>query len=249
MKKLLLAVLLWVFGAASAFAQVGYDLEFFNFRLEKDQAPVDTVYKDCEYQLAGGIRNNGPGTFPGYSGLVMNVWVGRDSVDHATLQPMFTMPAFNLSAINPNGTATISMPLKILDNYFKVDSNNIIIVWPYDTYQDEDQENNYAHTDSVFASSDSTQCTSGMQETYGTLRFGMYPNPAQNELHLNLGLLNQDGQIAIMDIMGHTVYTTLVQRGEMELTLPLSSELANGLYFVSLHIGDKVGVSKLQIKH
>jgi hypothetical protein len=224
MKKLLLAVTIWASITVSGFAQAGYDLEFFDFRLEENAVQKDTVYMGCTYDLKGGMRNNGPNGFPGFTGMVLNVYVATDTtgLDHSTLVPEFTMAAFDLPSIPANGSANISRPFYVSDDYFSVDSGNIVIVWPSDTYQDDNQENNFYHLPEVWAS-DSITCSSGMSETNGTLTFGMYPNPANNVLHLNFGVLARDGELSIMDMLGHTVYTTPVNKGEVEMTMPLPS--------------------------
>lgn len=250
MKKLLLASIFWAFSAAAVHAQVGYDLEFFDFRLEESAVEQDTVFQECTYDLKGGIRNNGPNGFPGFSNLVFNVYIHNDTagIDNASLVPDFTLTGFDLQSISVNGSANISRPIKMHKDFVQTDTGNIVIVWPSDTYQDDNQENNYNRIP-VHVDADTTECvTSGMQETYGNLSFGMYPNPAGDKLHLNLGQLTQDGIISIMDMMGHVVYSTPVNKGDMELTLPIPGDLADGLYFVSLRVGSKAGVSKLQVR-
>jgi hypothetical protein len=142
----------------------------------------------------------------------------------------------------------VSRPIYISKDYFQADTGNIVIIWPSESYQDDNKENNYSRIN-VFVPADTTKCESGIAEPTGNLGFKMYPNPANDQLHLNVGRLEKDGIITIMDIMGHTVYSTTVSRGQMEITLPISKDLSDGLYYVSLRVGDKVGVNKLNIRH
>jgi hypothetical protein len=251
MKKLLLSLIILAGSSLGAYAQVGYDLQFFNFRLEENGVPVDTAYVGCTYDLKGAIRNNGPNGFPGVTGLTLNVYVHNDvaPIDNSSAVADYTLPGFDVPAISPNASVNISRPFFISKDYFQADTGNIIIVWPTDDYKDDNEENNYNRVN-VLAPADTEHCeTAGIQETNGTLSFGMYPNPANDKLNINLGRLENDGTITIMDVMGHTVYSTTVSRGEQQITLPIDADLSNGLYFVSLRIGDKVGVNKLNIRH
>lgn len=250
MKKILLSLIISAVSALGAYAQVGYDLEFFNFRLEDNGVQVDSPNIGCTYDLKGAIRNNGPNGFPGFTNLKLNVYVHNDvaNIDNSSAVADFTLPGFDLPAISPNASVNISRPIFISKDYFQADTGNIIIVWPSNGYQDDNQENNYSRIN-VWVPADTTKCEAGIGEPAGSLAFKMYPNPANDQLHLNVGRLDKDGIITIMDIMGHTVYSTTVSRGQMEITLPISKDLSNGLYYVSLRVGDKVGVNKLNIRH
>jgi len=72
--------------------------------------------------------------------------------------------------------------------------------------------------------------------------FDLYPNPANDQLNLNL-TLNSNDKVSIYNLQGQVVYEMLVNESTSMLTLPIES-LSNGLYVVQIQKGSTLLHSK-----
>ena len=72
------------------------------------------------------------------------------------------------------------------------------------------------------------------------IEFNVFPNPAQNQLTIELANGSNEYQLEIIDLAGRSVYsTTLKQSGNINV-----SELAQGTYFVRLNSDTETGVTR-----
>lgn len=81
--------------------------------------------------------------------------------------------------------------------------------------------------------------------------FGMYPNPATEQLVLEVPMENDaDVQVAILDVAGKVTlqqHRTLA-KGDNQMTLDVS-RLPNGIYFVQVRNGEQLHTRKLTVQH
>ena len=74
--------------------------------------------------------------------------------------------------------------------------------------------------------------------------FSMYPNPAHNQVLVQVDHLNKPTVINVRNILGQSVIAQSISTSETQLDL---STLANGVYIVELRQGDKVAVKQLVV--
>ena len=75
----------------------------------------------------------------------------------------------------------------------------------------------------------------------------LYPNPANNQLHLNAVFENvEEMEIAIVNILGKKVFTEKREAANLDMDLNISG-LSNGNYFVQLRTENGVHTEKLEI--
>lgn len=77
----------------------------------------------------------------------------------------------------------------------------------------------------------------------------LYPNPSSGDVtisYVNTAEATQ-GDVQVMDISGRMLHSTQMSLTEGANSLPMSLDLANGMYQVRLTVGDKVMVKKLVI--
>lgn len=72
----------------------------------------------------------------------------------------------------------------------------------------------------------------------------VYPNPAQNELNINLPELSSRHIITIKDITGRTVYNTQTESAENKANI---SDLANGMYIITISGKEYNSVQKVSV--
>ncbi len=81
--------------------------------------------------------------------------------------------------------------------------------------------------------------------------FGMYPNPATEQLTLEVPMESEaDVQVAILDVAGKVTlqqHRTLA-KGDNQMTLDVS-RLPNGIYFVQVRNGEQLHTRKLTVQH
>ncbi len=101
-------------------------------------------------------------------------------------------------------------------------------------------------TDSTCTISYPTPCTVGIKELFVTNDLHIYPNPATNEIYVDLGKsTNQLALINLYDTEGRLIkrYTTASNQ------LIINREgLINGIYFVTIDVNNKRLTSKLVIQ-
>ena len=77
----------------------------------------------------------------------------------------------------------------------------------------------------------------------------LYPNPANNQLHLNATFENvEDLEISIYNILGEVVYFQQREVTNLDMNLDISN-LSNGNYFLQLKAGEGIHTEKLEILH
>jgi hypothetical protein len=72
----------------------------------------------------------------------------------------------------------------------------------------------------------------------------LYPNPAQNQISIGLGSLNQ-AEVTIIDISGKTIITKQITTDQNTIS---TEALNNGLYFVQVKVEGKTSIHKLVIQ-
>jgi hypothetical protein len=94
-----------------------------------------------------------------------------------------------------------------------------------------------------------TNIKSMLNTTYYEEGFGLFPNPAQDYVQVELpGNENAKTQIRIFDIFGKIVSETNVSAGESNRNVKISTEkLSTGIYTVEITIGDIVTSQKLSV--
>jgi hypothetical protein len=86
---------------------------------------------------------------------------------------------------------------------------------------------------------------SGVEIKSKLLDFSMYPNPANNQVSIQLAD-NKKGHIQIVDLIGNSIYKEEINGTSIVNT----SEFKNGFYFVEIEINDiKSETQKLIVKH
>jgi len=81
--------------------------------------------------------------------------------------------------------------------------------------------------------------------------FGMYPNPATEQLTLEVPMENDaDVQVAILDVAGKVTLQQqrTLAKGDNQMTLDVS-RLPNGIYFVQVRNGGQLHTRKLTVQH
>ncbi|MCT4582369.1 MAG: T9SS type A sorting domain-containing protein [Flavobacteriales bacterium] len=90
----------------------------------------------------------------------------------------------------------------------------------------------------------STSCTAALTEM-SKVNFSIYPNPASDQLNVEVDLKNVD--VKIIDMLGKTVLTAVNVNNSTKINL---MDLNNGIYFVSvLDKGTVLKTEKLIVKH
>jgi len=87
--------------------------------------------------------------------------------------------------------------------------------------------------------------TTGIVENSFASSINLFPNPASNQLTIDLGSHNKKVQATITDITGKVVYTTLTtdtQKVEVN-----TKDFAEGIYVVQIQSGEFIGTKKLVV--
>lgn len=116
-----------------------------------------------------------------------------------------------------------------LPNFPSMASNNVRFRFSYET---SIQSNDIYIDDVSITANGST----GMDEADRTGWLSLYPNPANEQLTVDLGLgAAEHGVISFVDMTGRTVYNENVKTGQQQLTFDLKSmDLSSGVYIVRL---------------
>lgn len=88
--------------------------------------------------------------------------------------------------------------------------------------------------------------TTGVNETFFDSSINLFPNPANNQLSIDLGSHNEKVQVTIADITGKVAYTTIVtdtQKIEVNTT-----DFAEGIYVVQIQAAEFMGAKKLVVE-
>lgn len=89
-------------------------------------------------------------------------------------------------------------------------------------------------------------CAVGIDEASAELSFSSYPNPASEQLTLNLGGYSNAITIEVMNLVGERVYSATTDGEQHVINV---SELANGNYIVRLSSGDQVVQQQVAVMH
>ncbi|HNW00113.1 MAG TPA: T9SS type A sorting domain-containing protein, partial [Chitinophagales bacterium] len=82
--------------------------------------------------------------------------------------------------------------------------------------------------------------------------FDVYPNPTDEVVNINMELNteNTEAQIFIVNIMGDVVYSrdAAINNGTLSEVITLDDQVAAGLYFVKVYVGNKEYSQQLVIQ-
>ena len=86
----------------------------------------------------------------------------------------------------------------------------------------------------------------GIFENSFSSSINLFPNPANNHLTIALGSNNKNVEVAIADMTGKIIYTTIAyETNRIEVN---TSEFAEGIYIVQIQSGEFISTKKLIIK-
>lgn len=246
MKKLLLSILFPLFFCAASQAQSNYDLQF-DFKIAEDSLRAgDTT------TITGIISNNGPNAFSGTINFNVSVFFKSEAIDYPLDNTDIDFPLSGgefTGTIPANGNVNITVPIILLTDFWKSreDSTNIVIVWPSDSYQDDNNDNNYGGSFSLYIIPDSS---TGIAKVNNDISlFNLYPNPAKNEVKISFESVRK-GQISLTDITGRTLLTQNISAGSQYISMPLKvagQDLPEGMYFINVQTDNQRAVKKLYI--
>jgi hypothetical protein len=83
------------------------------------------------------------------------------------------------------------------------------------------------------------------------LAIQLYPNPAQQDVQVNLSLeRSSDVSVQVMDLNGRVVYSSneKLQAGRQRLRVPVAN-LKNGFYTIRLNGADWIATEKMSVLH
>ena len=101
-------------------------------------------------------------------------------------------------------------------------------------------------TDSTCTFAYPTACTVGVKEMLATTSLNIYPNPATNDIHFDLGKLNNhQALINLYDTEGRLVKRYATASNHLVID---REGLINGIYFVTVDVNNKRITSKLVIQ-
>jgi len=90
-------------------------------------------------------------------------------------------------------------------------------------------------------------CNVGIEEVEDLVSLGIYPNPANNNLNVNVKLKNKETiNVAILDMHGRVVYTDELNSNGFNKTIDVSN-FATGLYQVRVIAGENTISNSVQI--
>ena len=241
MRKLILSIFFPLLFTVVCQAQKHSDLEF-EFRFNKDTV---TIGEDAD--LIGFVANNGPDSFSGYIKFNVRPYTLSQNPDANNLED--SDAKFSLDSIFFNIGASrhsiFVLPIRITKDFW-ADSTNIVIVWPSETFTDEQKANNYGLF-KVFVEKGSGL---GIEPQHsGISLFNVYPNPAKNEVKISFESVRK-GKIMLTDITGKTLITEDITAGSQSIFMPLAicgKTLPEGIYFVSLQTENGIVTKKLQV--
>ncbi|MCK6641751.1 MAG: T9SS type A sorting domain-containing protein [Bacteroidia bacterium] len=90
---------------------------------------------------------------------------------------------------------------------------------------------------------DPSFCT-GIEENVVADMFTITPNPAQQEVTLNLNTQNESGNVTVSDVSGRLIYSQSIAAGSAAVRLDVQN-FAAGIYTVVVRLGNETGVQKL----
>jgi hypothetical protein len=90
--------------------------------------------------------------------------------------------------------------------------------------------------------------TSGIEKESLVASFNVYPNPTSGEFTVNVVSTTPSNlEITLVDIQGHVVYRDLV-KNVMNHTQTIDTQLAKGMYFLTINNGREVKVQKVMVQ-
>lgn len=261
MKKLLLGFIFSLVISYSASAQ-NFDLEF-DYSI--NNVTSDTLVMGKSYGVEALMFNKGPGDFSDF--LDFRVFVGNTA---SGFNPAITKESFKL-----NNTKFFGIPLygaesaygqmDISPLHFKENSYNIVIIWPTDSYRDQNNKNDYKvmkfYVKSAEIRPDSkamirnnpglNEYNASLNTTEGTSKLNFYPNPATSVLNVYLNN-TETGTLKITDINGKEIHKIVLGTNQNSAFVPVQltkdgSALPNGIYLISLETGSYCEVKKFVV--
>lgn len=85
-----------------------------------------------------------------------------------------------------------------------------------------------------------------IDKTAGSLAFGLYPNPAQDQVTVQLPASGEATTIIIRNNLGSIVYEAITRNATTAIS---TSQLTSGIYFISLSQGQSSGNRKIAVQH
>lgn len=218
-------------------AKAQFDLGFHNFALYNTITGnrADTVLPGGTYLMVGSISNNNNVKVD--TTLTFGVWVGKDMPSFKYKERYKLSNKFHFS-IPKNGQGTISCSFKIVDSVYKCDSLNIVIIWPVDSYTDDNIQNNYASAFNVF-----DKCTVGMEESSNESLLSIFPNPASDFIILKNKSDEICQSISIINSVGKSVYFSTLNYRLGAIRIPFSDffiKPESGVYFLEIVTANRV---------
>ncbi len=201
-------------------------------------------------------------TKPAYYQAMVTIPGGCSDVSGATLVQFLSSPNANISA--PNGTSLCAV-VKLKASF------DATYTWQW--YRDGSPiagATNYLYnatlpgsyrcrvTNASGCSRNSasivvTACKEGEELTEAPVEiFDVYPNPTDEVVNINMELNteNTEAQIFIVNIMGDVVYSrdAAINNGTLSEVITLDDQVAAGLYFVKVYVGNKEYSQQLVIQ-
>ncbi len=102
-------------------------------------------------------------------------------------------------------------------------------------------------TNGCKSKSDSICTETGIYEIMAQNSFSIYPNPNNGTFTFHSQLSTLHAEFTITDVLGQEVYTTIINDANNDKTFRIP--LANGMYFLTITIGDKRYNRKLMVNH
>ncbi len=77
-------------------------------------------------------------------------------------------------------------------------------------------------------------------------QISIYPNPTKDVLNVELGMLNGNTTLSIMDVLGNTIYHSIFTTQHHTINL---SSFPDGVYYLSLKTTDGITTKKVILQH
>ena len=226
-----------------------------------------TVQVGKTYDLYIKITNQGSDLYDGmvyFHGLITTDFSKVDIINPSSTFALDSIKGTYLRVF-PTQTIIIRKKLYISDKYFKVDSNNIVIIWPSGKNKpgaalldDNNVTNNISqpfkvvYVEDLRVTSPFMTGASIKKNVLGNDKaFISYPNPADNVINL-INFNNLSGDLLVTDLNGRKLIARQIEEDEERVTIPLKEnqmQLSEGIYFIHVNTLTTHYVYKFLIKH
>lgn len=261
MKKLLLSFILFLFISGTGFSQ-NYDLEF---DYSVNGTATDTLVLGKSYGFEAIMYNNGPGDFSDMLDFRFYIGTSSSGFNPAITKEFFKINNPKFLSIPIYGTESYHGQFDVSPLYFKENSYNIVIIWPTDSYHDQNNKNDYKILKFFVKSSEvkpenklfvkknniQNEYQSSLNTIEGTSKLSFYPNPASNILNVYVKVA-ESGTLKITDINGKLIQQAVIGTDQRQSFVPFQltkdgTALPNGIYLISLETGNYCEVKKFVV--